>query len=171
MITVRNAETCQSVSARAGQANLKPGMVVKFAAGAASGDQPTVVAVTAADLDAATAGTITLGIVDYVQPDSLDTDFTIDPATQVLTPVAKTIPNGAQVNVWMNKPIIGYHKDDLDASLDPATVREPQKVAFLVANGMPAAFNAAAVDTGAENYMGFVYRVDGPEVTLLFASL
>lgn len=170
MITVRNRDTALSLSARAG-AVLKPGQVVKFAAGAASGDQPTVVAVTAADLDAAAAGTLTIGIVDYVQPDSQDVDFDVNVVTQGLTAQAKTIPSGAQCNVWTNKPVIAYHSSVLDASLAPATVREPQKVAFLVSNGLPAAHNAAAVDTGAENYMGFVYRVDGPEVTIVFTGL
>ena len=169
MITVRNADLALPVSARTGAADMKPGMLVKFAAGAASGDQPTVVRAVAADIDSWKAGALTLGIVDYNKQDSQDVDFDVNVAAQTLTAQDNTIPQDAQVVVWLGKPVIAYHSSMLEASLAPATVREPQAVAFLASTSKPTAYNGAATNTGEENYVGFVYRVDGPEVTIAFS--
>jgi hypothetical protein len=163
MITVRNADNAHSIAARAGAAGLRPGMVVKFAQGAASGDQPTVVKAVAADMSDAT---VLKGIVDFVQHDSQFVDFTVNQVTQVLTAVDDTIANGEQVNVWMGKIVIAYHDADLPTLLKSATVRESAKVAFDADTSFPAEYLTGQTD-GRQVATGMVYRVDGPEVTLL----
>jgi hypothetical protein len=167
MITIRNAKTAQSVSARASTADLKPGMIVAFVAGAANGDQPKVRKATIAEIADAT---VLKGIVDYIPADSDAVDFTIVPATQVLTPVDDTIPLDAQVNVWFNKPIVAYHESKLPAGLKPTTQREGTKVAFDGDTALPAAYNAGGAD-GTQVIMGMVYRNDGPEMTIVFTGL
>jgi hypothetical protein len=160
MITVRDRSAAISFSARTGEAGLVAGMLVKFVAGSASGEQPKVVKATGADMADAT---VKKGIVDYIQPDSLDVDFDINVVTQALTAQAKTIPLNAQVNVWMGTIVLGYHESLLPATLKPAVVREPAVVGFDGATNLP----ALAVDAEIDN--GFVYRIDGPEVTMVFS--
>lgn len=164
MITVRNQSVALSVSARTGAATtLKAGMVVKFAQGAASGDQPTVVPVVAADLS---DPKVVKGIVDYITPDSQDVDFDVTTATLALSPIAVVIPAGAQVNVWLGKLVIAYHESLLPAGFKAANARESDKVSFDADTGLPAAYNAAGAD-GTQTPVGMVYRVDGPEVTFI----
>lgn len=163
MITVRNQDQALSLTARAGAAGLKPGMLVKLAQGAASGDQPTVVAVSAADIADVTVKKF---IVDYIPSDSQHVDFDIAPATQVLTALDTSIPNGAQVNIWSGTVVIAYHDSLLPTGFKAADVRESAKLAFDADTDLPAAYNAAGTD-GTEVCVGYVYRVDAPEVTFV----
>jgi hypothetical protein len=163
MITIRNEDKALSLSARAGVV-LTPGQVVKLAPGTASGDQPTVVLATIADLSDVTVQKF---IVDYVQPDSLDVDFDINPSTQALTPIAKTIPSGAQCNIWYGTVVVAYHETLLPAGFKAANAREADKAAFDGDTGLPGKYASGAVD-GLQAAKGFVYRVDGPEVTFSF---
>lgn len=164
MITVRNPSAALSVSARTAAATaFVPGMIVKFAQGTASGDQPTVVAPLAADMSDAK---VLKGIVDFVTADSQDVDFTINPATQALTLLSEVIPAGSQVNVWMGKIVIAYNNANLPAALQGGTVREATTVTFSNATQLPAVYNAAGTD-GSQVVVGMVYRVDGPEVTMI----
>lgn len=163
MITLRNTDLATSVSARAADATLVPGMVVKLVQGAASGDQPKVSKASAADLADAT---IQKGIVDFIQPDSQAVDFTYDVNSQGLTPIAQTIPAGAQVNVWIGKMVIAYHDSLLPAGLLSTAVREASKVAFDSTTSMPGVYNAAGAN-GLNVFVGTVYRVDPKEVTMI----
>lgn len=161
MITIRNEDKALSLSARTGEANLVPGMVVKLAQGVASGDQPKVIKCVAADL---TDVTVQKFIVDYTEKDSNDVDFTLDPVTQLLTPIAKTIPLNAQVNIWYGTVVIAYHESLLPAGFKAANVRESAKVAFDADTAFPGPYASGATD-GLQSAKGFCYRVDGPEVT------
>lgn len=163
MITIRNADLAQSVSARASTADLTPGMVVAFVQGDASGDQPKVRKATTAEL---TDATVQKGIVDFIQPDSQDVDFNYNVVSQALTPIAKTIPQGAQVNVWFGTLVIAYHDSLLPAGLKSTTIRETAKVAFDSTTALPAVYNGAGAN-GTNGYVGMVYRVDPVEVTLV----
>lgn len=164
MITVRNEDTANSVSARAGAASLKAGMLVVLAQGAASGDQPTCVKATAADI---ADQTVRKFIVDYEQKDSLDVDFDIDVTDSSLTVEAKTIPNGAQVNLWYGDIVIAYHESLLPTGAKAADLREgTQKIGWDADTGLPAKYNSAGTK-GEKVALGVVYRIDGPEVTML----
>ena len=163
MITVRNADMALSLSARASTADLQPGMIVVFVVSAASGDQPKVRKAT--NLEIADV-TIPKGIVDFIVDDSEAVDFTINTVTQALTEVSNVIPINSQVNVWMGKLVIAYTAANLSATLAPATVREATKVAFDADTAFPREYLAGQTD-GGQIPMGIVYRVDGPEVTLL----
>jgi len=167
MITARNVMLSLPLSARTATADLKTGMVVKFVQSAASGDQPLVAKATAADL---VDPTVLKGVVDFIQPDSQYVEFSLDTTTLTITPLAESIPQGAQVNVWTVKPVIAYHASKLDASLSPATIREGAVVAIDGDTSLPALYSAGATD-GRQKAVGTVYRVDGPEVTIFFHSL
>lgn len=163
MITIRNEDKALSLSARASTADLVSGMVVVAVQGAASGDQPKVRKATAAELADVKVQKF---IVEYDAPDSNEVDFDINVVTQGLTPIAKTIPQNAQVNIWMGTLVIAYHETLLPAGFKAANAREAAQVAFDGDTNLPAAYNAAGSD-GTQIVSGLVYRVDGPEVTLV----
>lgn len=165
MITVRNQSVALSVSARTAAATaFVPGMIVKFAQGPASGEQPTVVAPLAADMSDAK---VLKGIVDFVTADSQDVDFTLNPATQALVLLSEVIPAGSQVNVWLGKLVIAYNEANLPAGFKAANVREgTTQITFSNTTQLPAPFNGAGTD-GTQIVVGAVYRVDGPEVTMI----
>jgi hypothetical protein len=175
MITPRNVDTAQSVTARvASGQSLKPGQLVKLTQGSAKGEQPTVTAVSTADLDDLSSGKQLVGVVDYITPLETDVDFqSTDPVSKLsdATMVDTTIPAGALVNVWFNKPILGLHSSLIDATYF-ANVREGDRVGYHAANKNYKAFDATgAATSGEENLVGVVYRVDGPEVTVIFSRI
>jgi hypothetical protein len=156
---------------------------VKLVQGTARGEQPRVQKVTTADLDALTAGTFQgiMGIVDWSPSDSLAVDFRTagGPSatlagyaveSDVMPYDAADIAKCAQVNVWFNKPVIAFYSNKLDASLAPTVAREADVAGFIVGTGLIAKYNSGAV-TGEENPLGVVYRVDGPEVTVIFTKI
>lgn len=164
MLTVRDYRLAQSLTARAKTgASLKPGMVVVMEQGASSQDPPVVSKATVEDIGDATVQKF---IVDYLQPDSLDVDFTWDPSTYGLTPENVVIPDEAQVNIWSGKIVVGYHDSALPTALQSANAVVADKVGFSTATGFPAKYDAAGA-AGEDTYFGYVYRVDGPEVTMV----
>jgi hypothetical protein len=165
MITIANSTLALPFSARVSTTDVKPGMIVTFIQGTASGEQPQVRKATLAEIQDAT---VPKGIVEYFKPDSTDVDFDVDPATQALTLEDTTIPQNAQVTVWMGKPVVTYYGAVLAADLAPATVREATKVGFDADTNFPAAYLGSATD-GREICTGFIYRVDGPAITIAFS--
>jgi len=124
---------------------------------------------------------VPLGIVTYVQEDSqyVDMDMAVsftDPAN-ILTVGSDLIPLGALVTVWQGTIILGYHSSKLANGLAIGTLREPTKVAFQFANhptfgncALPHTYLAGQSD-GRQVARGYVYRNDGPEVTLVIQNL
>jgi hypothetical protein len=167
MITIRNQDTALAFTAVTGEAGLKNGMVVKFVQGNAQGDVPKVVKAAAADLDDAK---VKKGIVLYAFEDSLTVDFDINLANSTLSAISMEIPNGAQVAVFTGKPVVAYHSSALDSSINIATIREGALIGFDGTTGFPG-LHAPAETDGRENYVGWVYRVDGPELTIAFENL
>jgi hypothetical protein len=167
MITLRNTDMALAFTALAGEAGLTPGMIVKFVQGTSSGDAPKVVKAAAADLDDAK---IKKGIVHFAFEDSQEVDFDINVGTSTLTAQAKTIPAGGQVTVFTGRPVIAYHKSALDSSITFGSLREGAQIGFDGTTGLPGLF-AAGEAGGRENYMGWVYRMDGAEVTIAFENL
>lgn len=167
MITIRNQDTALPFSARAGAADLKVGMVVKFAIGSASGEQPTVIQASAADM---LDSTIKKGIVDFHVEDSTNVDFDVTLTSSTLVAQAKLIPLNEQVVVWTNKPIVAYHQSALDASITFSSLREAAKIGFSETTNFPGLYSGGATD-GRQVYAGWVYRMDGPEATIAFETL
>lgn len=164
MITVRNADTVQSVSARASTADLQPGMIVAFVQGTASGEQPKVRKATAAEIIDAT---VMKGVVDFIPDNNEFVDFDVNTVTGGLTAKSDVIPVDSQVNVWMGPClVIAYSDDVLPSGLKSATVREASKVGFDGDTAFPGVYASGATD-GLQSAKGMVYRVDGPEVTLI----
>ena len=164
MITIRNEDKALSLSARASTADLVSGMIVVAVQGAASGDQPKVRKATAAEIKDVKVQKF---IVEYDAPDSTEVDFNINTVTQGLTPIAKTIPLNAQVNIWMGTVVIAYHESLLPAGFKAADAREASPVVFDSDTNLPAAYSAGGSTDATDTVEGFVYRVDGPEVTLV----
>lgn len=163
MITIRNEDKALSLSARASTNDLQSGMVVVAVPGTASGDQPKVRKATAAEI----ADTkVQKFIVEYDAPDSQEVDFDINVQTQGLTALTKLIPQDAQVNIWMGTVVIAYHDSVLPVGFKSTDAREADKVSFDGDTALPAAYNNAGAD-GTQIVVGLVYRVDGPEVTLV----
>lgn len=165
LFTIRNRDHALALAARASTADLKTGMVVVFVQGGASGDQPQVRKATGAELADAT---VQKGIVWYrAKEDDADIDFTWDPATNSMTvKAAALIPLNAQVTVLTGKVIVAYHKSLLPAGLLPGTVRETAKIAFDSATNFPGVYNAGGAN-GLQIAVGSVFRIDGPEVTMV----
>jgi hypothetical protein len=169
MITIRNADTTLSLSARTATADLIAGMIVAFVQSTASGDQPKVRKATIAEIS---DPTVVKGIVDFIVDDSLAVDFDISLIDQSLSPTVNihnanmVIPLNAQVNVWLGKVVIAYHSSNLPAALKSGTVREGMKLSFAGGTNLPALYASGGVD-GSQTPVGMVYRVDGPEVTML----
>jgi hypothetical protein len=164
MITIRNQDLALPFTAVAGEAGLKPGMCVKFVQGTATGDVPKVMKAAAADLDDAK---VKKGIVHWVPEDSQSVDFDINVANSTLGAVAVTIPEGAQVTVFTGRPVIAYHSSALDSSITFASLREGAQIGFDGTTGLPG-LHAAGETDGRENYVGWVYRMDGVEATIAF---
>lgn len=155
MIVIRNRDHSLALTARAGEAGLKQGMVVKFDGVTANGT-PKVVKASDADLADAT---VQKGIVWYREKDSLTADFEYDPATLTLTPLDMEIPEDAQVAVFTGKMVVAYHTSVLPSALVNAPALS--KVSFDGTTGFP------TLVTDAEPVFGFVERKDGPEITMV----
>lgn len=171
MFTVRNSDHALSLSARTATADLKAGMIVAFVQNTSTvaGEQPLVRKATLAEI---TDPTIQKGLVDFIVEDSLAVDFDISLVDQTLSPTTNAhnatpvIPLGSQVNVWMGKLVVSYHSADLPAALLPTAVREGARVAFNNTTNLPAIYNSGGAD-GSQTPVGIVYRIDGPEVSML----
>lgn len=169
MITIRNEDKALSLSARASTADLVTGMLVVMVQAAASGDQPLVRKATEAEME---NPAIRKFIVEYDYPDSQDVDFEINTVTQALTPIAKLIPEGAQVNVWTGDLVIAYHESAIPTTLE--ATREGTAFGFDQATNLPAVVADSDLTTfpdtgGAATVVpiGIKYRIDGPEHTFL----
>jgi phosphatidate phosphatase APP1 len=172
MITVRNPTAAHALTVVTSVA-MEVGQIAALIQGTAAGEPVQVRIATAADLDDAT---IVKGVVDFILDDDLAVDYIKNPATGARSvntgsDGTQAIPAGAAVAFWYNKPIIGFAEEDVDDTLDITAVREGAKVAALAASGKLVAYNAAAVNTGAENYLGTIYRNEGPEITVLLNAL
>ena len=173
MITIRNPTYCHSRTAIAGEA-MKVGMVVKLVQADAIGDPCKVMKAAAADLG---DPTIVKGLV-YYRPDTDEAvDYTVNPATGVLTlntgaDNTTDIPSGAMVTFWHGKPVVGFDQHSVDAThiADVKTVREGTKVAFDGDTSLLATYLAGQTD-GREDFMGVVYQNDGVEITVIFTEL
>lgn len=173
MITIRNAQTgARALTVRAGE-DLILGQPVKVVKGSAVGAPPQVVKCTAADLKDAT---LFKGIVGFVvdNVDAVTWTYNLDTYDLALNEGPDNtfkIPKDSQCVIWYDMPQFGFHSAAVDDSLDFATIREGEtKVAFVAATGKLCLYDDTAEDTGAETYMGFVYRHDGAEITVQFTE-
>jgi hypothetical protein len=164
MITIRDRSKALSLSARASTADLQTGMIVVMVQGAASGDQPKVRRATAAEIQDVKVQKF---IVEYDAPDSLEVDYVIDPATQLLTAQPRPIAVNAQVNIFMGILVIAYTEDVLPAGFKAANIRESVQMSYDATTSFPAAYSAGGTANGTDTPKGHAYRVDGPEVTFI----
>lgn len=169
MITVRNTDAARSLTVRADEP-LEVGMFVKLVQGSASGAPPKVRKALKADLaDAATM----VGMVDFIQDNSEAVDYNFNEVGTALTlntgaDGTMAIPLNAQCNVWWNQPEIGFDIYST-AFADLSTIREPTAVTIDDATSKVALMTA--VDPAVDPTLGFVYRNEGPEITLILTGI
>lgn len=170
-VTVRNPKVATARTVIAAEA-LEVGMVVVMVQGTAIGEPVQVRKPSAAELGDAT---LIKGVVTYVPDNDLAVGFILDPTDESLaknTGADNTyaIPSGASCVLWMNKPVIGFHQNAVDAALVVATAREGLKVAFDADSAKLAAYASGGID-GTQHYKGTVYMNDGAEITVIFDAL